>query len=270
MWDQFRVALRYTLLELARNRLAAGLLIIFVPLWYFLLGALINDAPVAFKYGLNNTYLQVDGHNLTLMTTGINTVTLIVAFLFFASTRGASAFDQRLVRSGYRQVALMLAKGAALVVASAAISAYALGILAIAWRPRGLAMIWLSFLLAGLIYGALGLLLGALLRSELAGFFIIVMVSLLDTLFQNPLDNPAANKDFLKFFPSYGPTQVSVAGGFTPLWPGREILIALAWFATLLLIGMLIFWLRTRAWDAAARRASARAAVAAATAPAAT
>jgi ABC-2 type transport system permease protein len=250
MFDQLRTALRYTLLEIARNRLAAGLLIIFVPLWYYLLGTLIGDAPVAFKYGLSNRFLQVDGHNLTLITTGLNTVTLIMAFLFFASTRGSAAFDQRLVRSGYRQATLMLAKASALVVASAVIAAYALGVLMVAWRPRGLFLIWLSFFLAGLIYGALGLLLGALLRSELAGFFIIIMVSLFDTLFQNPLDNPAANQDALKALPSYAPTQVGVAGGFTSLFPGRELLLSLAWFAVLIALGLAIFWLRTRSWNA--------------------
>jgi hypothetical protein len=33
----FRTALKYSLREQTRNRLALGLLVIFVPLWYFLL-----------------------------------------------------------------------------------------------------------------------------------------------------------------------------------------------------------------------------------------
>lgn len=253
MLDQFRTALRYTLLEISRNRLAAGLLVIFVPIWYYLMGALFNDAPVAFKYGLTGTYLQVDGHDLVLITAGLNTVTLIVAFLFFASTRGSAAFDLRLVRGGYRQVALMLAKVGALVGASLVIASYAIGVLAIAWRPRGLFLIWVSFFLAGLIYGALGLLLGVLLRSELAGFFIIIMVSMLDTVLQNPLDNPVANQEILKAFPSYGPTQIGVAGGFTHLIPGSAFLITLAWFGVLAALGLAIFWLRTRSWNTSGR-----------------
>jgi hypothetical protein len=36
------------------------------------------------------------------------------------------------------------------------------------------------------------------------------------------------------------------------------MLLSLAWFATLLLIGPVIFWLRTRAWNTGARRAHAR------------
>lgn len=256
MLDQLRVSLRYTLLEISRNRLAAGLLIVFVPLWYYMLGALIDDAPVAFKFGLTNTVLQADGHDLILLTAGLNMVTLLMAFLFFSSTRGSAQFDHRLVRSGYQQLALMLAKMGAMVVTAAVISTYGLAVLAITWRPRGLFLIWVSFFLASLIYGALGLLLGVLLRSELAGFFIIIMVSMFDTFFQNPVENPVANKDFLKALPSYGPTQVGVAGGFATVVPGRELLLALAWFAVFAALGLAIFWLNSRAWNASGRRAA--------------
>ena len=36
---------RYALIEQGRNRFALGLLIIFVPIWDWLFGALITDAP---------------------------------------------------------------------------------------------------------------------------------------------------------------------------------------------------------------------------------
>jgi hypothetical protein len=248
MLAQYRTATRYTLLELARNRLAAGLLILFVPLWYYLLGVLIASGPVDFKFSATGAFLRVDSHNLTLLTAGFNTITLILAFLMFASTHASGPFDRRLVLCGYRQSTLMLAKLSALAVAAAAVSLYAVAVLAVAWRPAGLSLIWLSFFLAALIYGALGLLLGVLVRSELAGFFLIIMVSLLDTFFQNPVDNPAANKDFLKTFPSYGPMQLGVAGGFGHGFPTRELLLALAWFAGCAVVGLAIFWLRTRAW----------------------
>ena len=130
--------------------------------------------------------------------------------------------------------------------------------LLVGWRPGTSALVWLGFFLAALVYGGLGLLLGVLVTSELAGFFIIIMVSLLDTFFQNPVDNPAANKDFLKAFPAYGPTQVSVAGAFTSAFPGREILISLAWFVGFGLLGLAIFWWRTRAAHARGRALAAR------------
>ena len=60
-------------------------------------------------------------------------------------------------------------------------------------------------------YGALGLLLGVLVKDDLEGFFLIIMGSLMDTFLQNPLGNPLANRPVLEYFPSFGPTQFASA-----------------------------------------------------------
>lgn len=249
----YLTATRYSLSELARNRFAMGLLVVFVPLWYFLLGALIDSSPVAFRYAGTGALLQVNSHDLTLMTAGMNAITLIVGFLLFAQTRASAAFDRRLVLCGYHQATLMLAKLTAMIVVAALVALYAALALLIFWRPPSLAMIWLGFFGAALIYGALGLLLGALVTSEVAGFFLVIMVSLFDTFFQNPVDNPLGNKPELKYFPSYGPTQVVVGGGFTHTLTGYGLPSAALWFVALALLGLFFFWLRTRAWNAGRR-----------------
>ena len=43
-------ALRYALIEQARNRLAFGLLLLFVPLWYALLGGLVPSDALPFRF----------------------------------------------------------------------------------------------------------------------------------------------------------------------------------------------------------------------------
>jgi ABC-2 type transport system permease protein len=246
----YLTATRYSLNELARNRFAMGLLVVFVPLWYFMLGALIDNTPIAFKYAGTGALVEVNSHNLTLLTAGLNTITLIVGFLLFAQTRASAAFDRRLVLCGYQQVTLMLAKLTAMVVVSALVALYAALALLVFWRPPSLPLVWLGFFGAALIYGALGLFIGAVLTSEIAGFFLIIMVSLFDTFFQNPLDNPLANKPILRYFPSYGPTQISVGGGFTHAVTGYGLWNTVVWFVALALLGMICFWLRTRAWNA--------------------
>jgi ABC-2 type transport system permease protein len=250
MSGQYRTALRYSVREQTRNRLALGLLVVFVPLWYFLLGTIIPADPLPFRFRATGAFLQVNGQDLTLLTAGFNALTLIVGFMLFASTRSGARFDHRLVLSGYSQPVLILAKLSALVAAAASIALYASLVLLVFWRPQSFALVWLGFFGAALIYGGLGLLLGVLVSSELAGFFIIIMLSLMDTFFQNPYGNPAANKPFLAWFPSYGPVQLAVAGGFTHVFPARELLVALAWFAWFALLGLAIFWRRTRAWNA--------------------
>jgi ABC-2 type transport system permease protein len=248
-WKRYGIAARFALIEQARNRFALGLLLIFVPIWDWLFGALISNDPVAFKLQSTGAFLQVNGHNLTVLTSGFNAITLIVAFMIFTVTRRNSAFDRRLALAGLPQPVAVAAKTTAIIVVSALVSLYATLVMEIFWRPQSLGAIWLGYLLDALIYGALGLLLGVLVSSELAGFFLIIMVSLMDTLLQAPVENPLANKDFLAVFPSFGPMQVAVGGGFGHGVPGGSVLLALAWFVAFALVGLLIFWWKTRIWS---------------------
>ncbi len=246
---RYGVAARYTLLEQVKNRLALGLLLVFVPLWYYVSYVFAGTGPVAFKFRVTNTMLQVDSLHLTLLTLGLNSTTLIVGFMFFAATRKDMRFDHRLVLSGYPQLQLILARLTTLLVVSCLIALYACLILLFYWHPAVLAVVWLSFFLGTLIYGSLGILLGVLVRGELEGFFVIIMVSLIDTGIQNPIGNPAANKDFVMGFPAFAPTQLAVAGGFTHVLPWVNILISLAWLAGFTLLGLLIFYVKTKAWN---------------------
>jgi hypothetical protein len=208
---------------------------------------------VAFKLQSTGALLQVNGHDLTVVASGFNAITLIVGFMIFTATRRNSAFDRRLALAGLPQPVAIAAKTTAIIVVAALVSLYATLVLLFFWPSAGFGAVWLGYLLDALIYGALGLLLGVLISSELAGFFLIIMVSLMDTLLQAPVENPLANKDFLAAFPSYGPMQVAVSGGFGHGVPGGGVLIALAWFVGFALVGLLIFWWQTRAWNPPAR-----------------
>lgn len=255
-------SVRYALIEQTRNRFALGLLVVFVPVWDWLFGALIPSTTVAFKLQSTGAFLQVNGHDVTVLAAGFNAITLIVAFMIFTAARRNATFDRRLVLAGLPQPVAMAAKTAAIVVVAALVSLYAALVLQGFWRSADLGAVWLGYLLDALTYGALGLLLGVLVSSELAGFFLIIMVSLLDTTLQAPIENPLANKDFLASFPSYGPTQVAVSGGFGHGVSGGGVALALAWFAGFALLGLLIFWWRTRAWNGRSReRVTAAAAV---------
>jgi ABC-2 type transport system permease protein len=243
-------ATRFALFEQARNRFALGLLVLFVPVWYALFGLVIPSTPLVFKFWATDALLQVNGQNLTYITAGLNAMTLIVGFMFFASTHKGLLFDRRLVLSGYPQSALMLGKLLALGVVTALISLYTSLMLLLFWHPGhpvSLPLIWLGFWVAALIYGSFGVLLGVLLTNELAGFFLVIMLSLVDTAIQNPLGNPIANQPILKEFPSFGAMQLDVAGGFTHVVPWGDLWLSLAWWASFAVLGLLIFWWRTHA-----------------------
>jgi hypothetical protein len=99
-------------------------------------------------------------------------------------------------------------------------------------------------MLAAATYAALGLLIGVLVRGDLEGFFLIIMIAMLDTFLENPVDNPLANKPMLEFFPSYGPTQFAAAGAFHHQVLAGMAAVSLAWTAAFAVLGLAVLRLR--------------------------
>jgi ABC-2 type transport system permease protein len=246
-FGQFPTAVRFALREQSRNRLAAALLVGFVPAWYGLMVAIVPHKPLSFRLYSTGAILHVDGRHLALITAGLNVLTLIVGFAVFAAVRRALAFDRRLVACGYRQATLIATKLIAIAAVAAAVAIYATLVLLIFWRPGlgAIGSIALGFVVVGLEYGALGLLVGVTVRGDLEGFFLIIMGSLLDTFLQNPLGNPLANKPILSYFPSFGPMQYATGGSFSHPGLYGDLAIGLAWTAGLAAVALAVFAVRT-------------------------
>jgi hypothetical protein len=245
---QFPVAWRFALRNQSRNRLAWLLLVAFVPAWYLLMLAITGHTTLTFRLFATGRVLVVDGGHLTLISAGLNSVTIIVGFAVFAAIRRTLAFDQRLVFAGYRQATLIAAKTSAIAIVAVAVAVFVALVLLAFWRPGlpGWLAIGAAFTVIALGYGAFGLFLGVLVRNDLEGFFLIIMGGLMDTFLQNPLGNPLANKPVLEWFPSFGPTQFAVGGSFghAALW--GHLALGLAWPAAFAAAGLAIFWIRTR------------------------
>jgi ABC-2 type transport system permease protein len=244
---QFRTACRFALIEQMRNRLAALLLVLFVPIWYGLMALIVPHDPLKFRLFSAGVFVRVDGRHLSLITAGLNALTLIVGFAVFAAVRRALPFDRRLVSCGYRQSKLIGAKGLAVTAVACGVGLYATAVLLAFWQPSlgGVVAIALAFVVIALEYGALGLLLGVTVRGDLEGFFLIIMGSLMDTFLQNPLGNPVANKPALEYFPSFGPMQFATSGAFAHTWRAGYLLLGLAWAGGFAALGLVIFQLRT-------------------------
>jgi hypothetical protein len=244
----FPTALRFCVRDQTRNRLAGLLLLVFVPVWYLVMDAMASGQALDFKLYATGQLLRVDGGRLTLISAGLNSVTMITGFVVFDAVRKALAFDRRLVFAGYRQSTLIAAKTLAVAAVATAIALYTALALLFFWRPTGAG--WLAvlagFALIALTYGAFGLLLGVLVARDLEGFFLIIMGGLMDTFLQNPLGNPLANKPVLQWFPSFGPMQFAVGGAFghRALW--GHLALGLGWAAAFSAVGLVIFRIRTR------------------------
>ncbi|HEY3478597.1 MAG TPA: hypothetical protein VGL02_06810 [Streptomyces sp.] len=245
---QFSTALRFSVRDQTRNRLAGLLLLLFVPIWSLMMMAMAGHKPLDFQLYSTGRTVQVDGGHLTLLSAGLNSVTMIAGFVVFDAVRKALAFDRRLVFAGYRQSVLIGAKTLAVAAVATAIAAYTALALLVFWRPgvTGWLAVFAGYTVMALTYGALGLCLGVLVKNDLEGFFLIIMGGLMDTFLQNPLGNPLANKPILEWFPSFGPMQFAVGGAFahSALW--SHLALGLGWAAAFTALGLTGFRLRTR------------------------
>ena len=244
MRQQLETAIRLTLAAQVRNRLAWVLLAVFVPVWYLLIGSMMPHAGAVFRLRATGAGIVVDGHDLALVTAGLSAITLITGFVVFAAVRRSRPFDRRLVLSGYRHSALIAAKTTAALAQAVGIGAYAAVVMLAFWRPAGIWAIATAFILGAATYAAFGLLIGVLVRGDLEGFFLISMISMLDTFLENPVDNPLANKPVLEFFPSYAPTQFAAAGAFHHQVLASMAALSLAWTAAFALLGLAVLRLR--------------------------
>ncbi|MCX5063799.1 MULTISPECIES: hypothetical protein [unclassified Streptomyces] len=86
-----------------------------------------------------------------------------------------------------------MAKYASLVLVAAAVAVYATAWRNLFWQTVQPAVIAAGIFTGALIYGRLGIVLAAVVRRELAGMFLTILISSTDLLLQNSLINAAAD-----------------------------------------------------------------------------
>ncbi|MFD9333173.1 ABC transporter permease [Streptomyces sp. NPDC060028] len=245
-WLCFGTAVRFAVLEQLRNRLALVLVVFFIPVWLTLAYTVSAKAPVPFFLRAADRTITVEGNILIQLTGAMHTLALIIGFMMFLATSQSADFDRRLVMAGYPQLCLVLAKYATLLLTAAPVALYATFWIRLFWQPEQLGLLAGALFVGALIYGGAGVMLAAVLRSELAGMFLIIMVSFLDVGLQNPIANPAAGSPVLRFLPTYGAMQSAATAARLGVLPWSYLAMGLCWALAMAAVGMTSFAVRNR------------------------
>jgi ABC-2 type transport system permease protein len=245
-WSCYATATRFALIEQARNRLALVIVLFFIPLWISLAYAVMAATPVPFFVRPAGHSVTVQANTLAQITGALQAIALIVGFMMFIATARSAPFDRRLVQAGYPRLGLVLAKVTSLVLAAAAVAVYTTAWMQLYWRPQQLVLLAASLFLGALIYGGVGIMLAAVLRTELAGMFLLIMISFIDLGVQNPIANTAAASPVLRALPAYGAMQSAVTSVGLRLVPWSYLALGLCWAAGTAATGIAAFVLRTR------------------------
>lgn len=161
------------------------------------------------------------------------TVAFVAALLGVFVMHSALEGDRRLVLAGYQAGEAVLARVLVLVAATLVVVAVAVAITAIDLTPASWAALIAALVLMGLIYAAIGALVGALLDKLAATYFILFIVMSDLGVVQSPMFHATPGR--LAFLlPGYAPDRLLYAGAFSPSFhaPG-DLLLALGWLAAL-------------------------------------
>ncbi|MBW5423515.1 hypothetical protein GKQ77_18440 [Streptomyces sp. BG9H] len=243
----FGVMLGSMVVSHLRNRLAMALALFFLPLWIVLVRVSAYSSVRPFSVKAAGLRELLDSNQVAQLAGMLNAVTTVTGFMMFMVTIKAREMDRRLVLAGCSRLELLGARFSSLVVVATVLSLYTALLLHLSLPVQQFWWLAGSLLAANVTYGAFGLMLGSLLRGELEGFFVVIMVSLVDAGMQNPtvkvVDLPG-----LDVLPLHGALQSALAATFTPVAPGGYTARTLLWCAGAAAVALAAFCLRTRSY----------------------
>ena len=173
-------------------------------------------------------------------------VGFLVSFLALYLIQKNTRANRRLIICGYHPTELLLANFAALVFVIIVIGFYVGGIANAFVKISHTWLFIFGLVLTGLVYGSYGLLVGSLVKGELEGILLIVLLVNIDAgWLQNPLFYAEAqNQVIIRYLPAFFPSQASIIAAFTEysIWPAT--IGSLVYGFVLLIITSAIFYLR--------------------------
>jgi len=236
--------------ELMRSRIALILLLLIPTLFNLLIVLTTTDRPLAFKLASvsEETFLQVSERRESLIFIGGAAVGLLTSFLALSLIQKHAEVNRRLVLCGYKPWELIASKLAVLLCVVVLVACYAAAILRLFFQPERFALVVLGFILAGYVYGCYGLLVGSILKRELEGVLLIVLLANIDAgWLQNPIYYAdAQNKMIIRRLPAYFPSQVSMVSAFTDHSIFNPLIGSVVYGSILLLGALLIYFWRMR------------------------
>ena len=190
----------------------------------------------------------VDERRLSLVFLGTAAVSFLACFLAFNLAHKRREADARLVHAGYRAHEVLLAKLIVLVGLVAMLATYEAAILSPWIAAPQMRLVLAGFFFGGLIYGCLGVLVGALVKQELEGIFLIVLLTNIDAgWLQNPIYYAHSQRQgLIRSLPGYAPVQLAVDGALTSDAPHGAFARAAIWTAVALAAALFTFGARIR------------------------
>jgi len=235
---------------LVRQRIVIILLLVIPAVFLSTVAFTTSDRLLPFRLASmdEQIFINVSTKQIALIFFAVASAGFLMSFLALNLIQRNSEINRRLVICGYHPLELLLSNLMSLFIMILIIAVY-VGLLSSAFFP--IAHLWLMILglvLTGFVYGCYGLVVGSLIRGELEGILLIILLANLDAgWLQNPLFYAdAQHQVIIRYLPAYFPSQSAIIAAFTDYSPVRACLNSLLYGVSLLALSMLIYFTKMR------------------------
>jgi hypothetical protein len=222
-----------TLRQIARHRIALLLFFVLPPL--FVVVVVLTGSDQSFPFAVpavdTKATLFATARDVTLLFVAIAGAGLFSTFAALSSMQLNRAADRRLALMGMAPAAIAVGRSLALLFVSVAAGCFVAAlVLPLLPSARALPVV-LALVLGGLVYGAFGLVVGAVLDGPLEGVLVVALLVQLDAgWLQNPsYYYDASRTAILHALPAYFPSQAALTAAFGGPSAMRPLALAAAY-----------------------------------------
>jgi len=204
---------------LLRRKIVLILLAGIPCLFIFMVHLTSSSKEVLFQLGVasEKTFIRTPEINMALVFVTMATIGFLSSFLSLSLVQQNKNVNRRLIVSGYHSSELILSVTVVIILMIFLLVVYIGLIVLLFFQPMHTVNMMLGLFLTGLIYGGYGMMIASLVKGELEGTLLVILLANIDAgWLQNPLFfAEARNKLIIQALPAYSPSQVAIASAFT-------------------------------------------------------
>lgn len=235
---------------LIRQKIVIILLLIIPAFFLTIVEFTTSDRMLPFQLASLNddVFINISEKGISFIFFAVASSGFLVSFLALNLIQKNNKVNRRLIICGYHPIELLISILLALFLVIVLIAVY-VGLLTNAFYSIDhLSRFILGLILIGFVYGSYGLAVGSLIKMELEGILMIVLLVNIDVgWLQNPLFYAEAqNQIIIKFLPAYFPSQVAIITAVTDYSAGTAAVSGILYGLVFLIFSMLIFFYKMR------------------------
>ena len=239
-----------TLRMLFRRRIVAILLILIPLVFMSVVQWTTSDRDLPFKLASldEEVFIAVSERGISLVFFAVASSGFLLSFLGLHLIQHKREVNKRLVLCGYNPVELLLATLLTMLLLMLLIGLYIALLTSWFYAIDHFIGVWLGLVMIGFVYGCYGMLAGSLIKGELEGILMIVLLVNIDAgWLQNPLFyDQAKNQEIIQLLPAYYPSQLTVISAFSDHPIQNALEGSIYYGLSLLVIAVFIYYLKMK------------------------